>query len=192
MMATGRGTVAGRSRVKPRINRSLARWPILIAAVLAMAGCTAGGPPLPLAHDVDLSRYAGRWYIISEIPYFAERGKIDSSFDVSFPDGRVHDLYEGYKPGAAKPFKFLMTGYVVPNTGNARWEESPIWPLHFAYLILYVDPDYRTALVGYPGRGYGWVLSRSRTMDDQTYQSLLARLGADGYDTAKFRRVTQQ
>jgi apolipoprotein D and lipocalin family protein len=84
-----------------------------------------------------------------------------------------------------------MHGYVVPDTGNARWRESPLWPIYLSYLILWVDPDYQYALVGYPGRGYGWVLSRSSTMDDATYRGLLARFGAEGYDTSLFQRVPQ-
>jgi apolipoprotein D and lipocalin family protein len=84
-----------------------------------------------------------------------------------------------------------MRGYVVPGTGNARWRESPLWPIYLSYLILYVDPDYKTALVGYPGRGYGWVLSRSASMDEATYQSLLQRFAEQGYDISMFQRVPQ-
>ena len=87
---------------------------------------------------------------------------------------------------------FTMNGYVVPGTGNARWRESPFWPVYLSYLILYVSPDYQYALVGYPGRGYGWVLSRSPTMGDATYTSLLQRFAAEGYDTKQFQRVPQQ
>jgi apolipoprotein D and lipocalin family protein len=61
-----------------------------------------------------------------------------------------------------------------------------------SYLILYVDPDYQTALVGYPGRGYGWVLARQPVIDEATYQSLLGRFAAQGYDVGQFRRVPQR
>jgi apolipoprotein D and lipocalin family protein len=54
-----------------------------------------------------------------------------------------------------------------------------------------VDPDYRTALVGYPGRGYGWILARNPLIDDAGYESLLNRMRALGYDTGRFRRVPQ-
>jgi apolipoprotein D and lipocalin family protein len=46
-------------------------------------------------------------------------------------------------------------------------------------------------LVGYPGRSYGWILSRSPGMDEATYQALLARFGEQGYDVSRFRRVPQ-
>jgi len=161
-------------------------------ALLLLAGCTNDQPPLTLARQVDLDRYTGRWYIIANIPYFAERGNVGSFFDVSFPDGKVLDVYSGRSKTFEAPLKtFVMKGYVVADTGNARWRESPFWPVYLSYLILWADPNYQYALVGYPGRAYGWVLSRSQRMDEATYQALLARFGEQGYDISRFRRVPQ-
>jgi apolipoprotein D and lipocalin family protein len=78
-----------------------------------------------------------------------------------------------------------------PGTGNARWRESPLWPIYLSYVILWVDPEYRYALVGYPGRGCSWVLSRSPEMDEVTYRALLTRFAAVHYGGGSFRRVPQ-
>lgn len=166
---------------------------VMVASVLLLAGCATDPQPLTLAKDVSLDRYAGRWYVIANIPYFAEKGNVASYFDVSFqPDGHLKDVYHAL-PGKfdAKPTEFAMGGYVVPGTNNARWRETPFWPLYLSYLILYVDPDYQYALVGYPGRGYGWIFSREPEIDDATYQSLLGGMKQQGYDTGLFRRVPQ-
>ncbi|MBN8926322.1 MAG: lipocalin family protein [Rhodospirillales bacterium] len=168
------------------------RW--LFSLLLLLGACSADEPPQALAPHVDLDRYAGRWYIIANIPYFAERGKVGSWFDIRFtaPD-RFEDVYWGRPESLDAPAKsFTMRGYVVPDTGNAYWRESPFWPLYLSYLILYVDPEYRTALVGYPGRNYGWVLSRTPTIDDATYQDLLKRFAEKGYDPSKFVRIPQR
>ena len=166
---------------------------LTLVLLMTLAACADNGPPLTLARDVSLDRYAGRWYVIANIPYFAEQGNVGSWFDVSFtPDGHLRDVYNARAKNFDAPLsRFTMGGYVVPETGNARWRETPFWPLYLSYLILYVDPDYKTALVGYPGREYGWVFSRTPEMDDATYQSLLSRLRDQGYDTTKFRRVPQ-
>jgi apolipoprotein D and lipocalin family protein len=162
-------------------------------ALCLLAGCTSDPAPLMLAVDVDLSRYAGRWYVIANIPYFAENGNVGSYFDISFQAGdKLIDVYNAHPKTFDAPLKtFTMNGYVVPGTGNARWRESPFWPLYLSYLILHVDPNYQTALVGYPGRGYGWVLARTPGIDAAAYQSLLDRLKDQGYDTGRFRRVPQ-
>ncbi len=159
----------------------------------ALAGCASDSRPLALAPDVNLDRYAGRWYVIANIPYFAEKGNVGSYFDISFrPGGKLTDVYTARpKSFDAPPKSFTLKGYVVPGTGNARWRESPFWPLYLSYLILYVDPGYETALVGYPGRGYGWVFARKPVIDNALYDSLLDRMKAEGYDVGQFRRVPQ-
>lgn len=171
---------------------------MLVAGLGLIAGFVIGGctstdnPQLTLAPHVDLDRYAGKWYVIGNIPYFAEKGNVESNFDISFTGEKLVDVYSARKGNFTAPIsQYTLTGYVVPGTGNARWRESPFWPLYLSYLILYVDPDYRTALVGYPGKSYGWVLSRDTTMDEPTYSSLLDRFRAQGYDISQFARVPQ-
>jgi apolipoprotein D and lipocalin family protein len=162
----------------------------------ALTGCVAvpmspDAPPHQLAAYVDLDRYMGKWYIIANIPYFAETGKVASFFDIKRENGALLDVYVGQDTFYARPATFTMRDYVVPNTGNARWRETPLWPIYFSYLIIYVDPDYKTALVGYPGHELAWVLSREPRMDDATYKSLLDRLADAGYDASKLRKVPQ-
>ena len=173
--------------------RTLALTALGFMAAGYLVGCADSGPPLRLAPSIDLDRYAGRWYIIANIPYFAERGNVDARFDISFqPGGKLTDIYTARSQSFDAPRKsYTLNGYVVPDTGNARWRESPFWPVYLSYLILYVHPEYRYALVGYPGRNYGWVLSRQPTMDEATYQSLLNRFREQGYDIGKFQRVPQ-
>jgi apolipoprotein D and lipocalin family protein len=164
-----------------------------IFGLFLLVRCSSDSAVLTLAPEVDLNRYAGRWYVIANIPYFAEKGNVGSYFDISFHSGdKLSDVYSGRpKSFDARLKSYTLTGYVVPGTGNARWRESPFWPLYMSYLILYVDPNYQTALVGYPGRGYGWVLARTPTLGDAAYQSLLGRFKDQGYDISLFRRVPQ-
>lgn len=167
------------------------RW--LLVGLLSLASCTGDNPPLTLAPHVDVQRYAGRWYILANIPYFAEQGKVGSWFDIEFTAAdRFKDVYWGRKGSLeAQPTSFTMSGYVKPGTGGAYWRESPFWPLYLSYLILYVDPEYRYALVGYPGRGYGWILSRTPTVSDAVYNRLLQRFADQSYDIKTFVRIPQ-
>ena len=80
---------------------------------------------------------------------------------------------------------------MVPGTGNARWRESPFWPLYLSYLILYVDPDYQTALVGYPGPRLRLGV-RAQAGNRRRHLPIAARTDEDqGYDISLFRRVPQ-
>jgi len=168
----------------------------LLAVALGLAGCVTvprspDTAPTQLAANVDLDRYMGKWYIIANIPYFAEKGKVASYFDIKKEGGKLLDVYVGQDTFYSAPGTFTMKDYVVPNTGNAVWRETPLALVYFSYLIVYVDPDYKTALVGYPGHELAWVMSREPRMDDATYASLLARLTAAGYDANALRKVPQ-
>lgn len=166
---------------------------VLLAAATMLSGCGRPEQPLTLAPHVDLDRYSGRWFIIANIPYFAERGNVGSFFDITMKsDAKLTDVYTAKTPNFdAAPKSYTLSGYVVPDSGNARWRESPVWPIYLSYLILYVDPDYHYALVGYPGREYGWILSRQPEIDEPTYQTLLKHFQDQGYDASRFRRVPQ-
>ena len=59
------------------------------------------------------------------------------------------------------------------------------------YWIIDLAADYEYAVVGHPGRDYLWILSRSRTMPEATYQAIVGRLQAQGYETARLVRTLQ-
>ncbi|WEY37698.1 lipocalin family protein [Paraburkholderia sp. SUR17] len=179
----------------------------LLAAALACAialavlpGCTSGPPnpnpraALPLKTvPVDLPRYMGRWYVIAHIPYFAERHFVASRAEWTLrADGRIDDAFIGRKGGFDQPerrYQFLDT--VKPGSGGGEWRVRLFWPVYVSQLTLYVDPDYRYTILGYPDKTLGWIFAREPQISDDTYRSLLARLDAMGYDTSRFRRVPQ-
>ncbi len=50
---------------------------------------------------------------------------------------------------------------------------------------------YSYAVVGHPSRDYLWVLSRTPTMTEATYQSIVERLQTQGYETGRLVRTLQ-
>jgi apolipoprotein D and lipocalin family protein len=158
----------------------------------ALAAC-APSAPMALAPGVDLARFMGKWYVIGNIPYFAEAGAVGSYDSYTLmPDGRIDTVFGYHDKDFTGPEKFASSiATVVPGTNNAKWKVSFFWPISFSYLILYVDPDYQTAAIGYPNRSLGWVFSRSPAMDDAQYQGMLEHFRQQGYDTGQFRRVPQ-
>jgi apolipoprotein D and lipocalin family protein len=169
-------------------------------AALWLAACAApnpnphGGAPLVPAAQVDLARFMGRWYVIANIPYFAERGSVGAYVEYALrEDGDIDDFYCAHPRSFEAPLqKTALRDTVVPDSHNAVWKVSPFWPLSFTIEILYVDPDYQYALLGSPDKSLGWVYARSPDIDDATYHALLARLDAQGYDVSRLRRIPQR
>ena len=46
-------------------------------------------------------------------------------------------------------------------------------------------------MVGHPSREYLWILSRTPQMDERTYEAILDRLRAQGYDLSLLLRTPQ-
>jgi apolipoprotein D and lipocalin family protein len=169
--------------------------------IVAVAASCSNDPPNPNPRadvplksvPVDLPRYMGRWYVIANIPYFAERDFVATHVEWTLrSDGKIDDVFFGRKKGFEQPetrHQFLDT--VKPGSEGGEWSVRLFWPIHVTQMTLWVDPGYRYTILGYPNKKLGWIFSREPTMSDDTYRALLARLDAMGYDTARFRRVPQ-
>jgi apolipoprotein D and lipocalin family protein len=145
-----------------------------------------------VAH-VDLDRFLGRWYVIANIPYFLERGKV-ASYDTYArrPDGKLDNIFTFREGGFDAPEKsWHGTAWVTNPATNAEWKVQFLWPLRTTYLILELDPDYRWAVVGTAGRGLLWVLARERRLPAADYERILQRIEAQGYDRNRIAPVPQ-
>ncbi len=65
------------------------------------------------------------------------------------------------------------------------------WPFRGDYWILYIDPDYRFAIVGSPNYEYLWILLRTPFISDALYHQLITIAQDKGYPIEKLN-MTQQ
>lgn len=84
------------------------------------------------------------------------------------------------------------TAFVVEGSDNAVWGMQFIWPIKLQYVISYVSSDYETTIVAREDRDLAWIMARTPIIDAATYQWLVERVSALGYDTERLRRVPQQ
>lgn len=156
------------------------------------SGC-ATKPPLKAVDYVDLPRFMRDWWVIANIPYFLERDTYDSKDTYRpRPDGKMDNIFS-YKKGSFDAPVKTMSGvaWVVDKKSNAEWRVQFLWPIALPYYVIYLDPDYRFMAVGHPSRDYGWVMARDKRMTDADYDAVLKTMAAQGYDTARFRKVPQ-
>ena len=81
---------------------------------------------------------------------------------------------------------------VVDRATNAKLEVSFFRPFWGDYWIIDLADDYSYAVVGHPGRDYLWILARTPTMAEATFQGIVARLQAKGYETSHLVRTLQR
>jgi apolipoprotein D and lipocalin family protein len=172
---------------------------LVVAAMLTLCGCMSMGgassrPLRPVEH-VDLQRYMGGWFVIANIPYFAEKDCFDSVEGYALrADGRIDNKFACREKSFNAPMtpKLKTIATVYDKTSNAEWRVPFFKVIRAKYFVIDLDPNYRWAVIGHPSRRYGWVISRTRSLSDDTYRGILERLRAQGYDERKFVKVPQQ
>lgn len=166
----------------------------LLAFLPLASACRTNGPPLEVVEAVDLERYQGRWYEIASFPQRFQQGCVATRATYSLAtDGTVSVLNECRNDSLSGDWRRVEGKAWVtdPAESTAKLEVQFFWPFSGAYWVIELDPEYRYAVVGHPSRTYLWILSRTPQMDDVTYQSLLARIEAKGYDLSPLERTLQ-
>lgn len=178
------------------------------AAVLALvsSAVSAQTPPPAGAIQVapgdvvqlDYLRYEGRFYEIARLYNRRERNcgsdvvitfvrRIEG--DVSF----VNQCIEKNKNWIMDIGRLVTTG--SDQKPGELWFRSDLigWApwLNGTYRLIELSGDFRYAMIGDPDGSKLWIFSRTRQMDDQTYQRLVARAAERGYDTSKLIRTVQ-
>ena len=147
---------------------------------------------LKTAPFVDLSRYAGKWYEIASYPNKFQEGCVGSKATYSLTDnGKIKVINECYDNSfSGKRRSAEGKAWVVDKKTNAKLKVSFFWPFSGDYWIIDLGHNYEYAVIGHPDRKYLWILSRSPDMDEKVYQSIMAKLQEQDYDTEKLIKAT--
>jgi apolipoprotein D and lipocalin family protein len=171
------------------------RLAIALCGALLLIGCAGSSPddaPKTVG-QVDLQRYQGTWYELARLPMFFQRSCVRSEAHYALQDdGSVAvinrcETNEGewqQVKGEAVPQQ--------PGQTDKLWVRFDNWFSNLFpgltkghYWILYLDDGYNVALVGSPDRDYLWLLSREKTIDAATRDTLLEEARQRGYDTSE-------
>jgi len=189
---------------RPRLLPLLIRFTVLgiaLALSLSSAGCltSAGvGPnadrPLNTVTEVDLDRFAGRWYVIESIGLDAETGAHDEIEIYRLrEDGRI-DIELHFREGSfdGPRASIPQLGWVHNEETRAEWRVRPFWPLSLAYLIIDLAPDYQYTVIGHPSKRWVWIMARTPSLDAATLAGIRERLAASGHDIKRLVAIPQR
>lgn len=172
------------------------KTPFSLVVALLAAGCSgipAKHHPLKTVEHVDLPRFMGPWYVIGTIPWVVEKNNV-GTMDVykARPDGKIDITYVFHrKELSAKREEMHAVGSVLNKKSNATWGVQFFWPFQAPYLVIDLAPDYSTTIIGYPSRDLIWIMARTPTLPEASYQMLLQKAAAQGYETLRIVKVPQ-
>jgi apolipoprotein D and lipocalin family protein len=178
------------------------------ALALASSAVLAQAPqaPAPVKIEVtqgdvvqlDYLRYEGRYYEVARL-YNRHERKCGSDVVVTFVrriEGDVSFINQCIETDK----RWIMDIGRLVTTGSDQkpgelWFRADLigWAPWFngTYRLIELSGDFSYAMLGDPDGSKLWILSRTRKLDEQTYQRLVARAAERGYDTSKLIRTAQ-
>lgn len=166
---------------------------VLLSLVFLMKIALTMSQTLQTVPQVDLEKYAGKWYEIASFPQRFQKGCTGTTAEYTSTDkGYVIVENRCYKDSLNGKQSYIKgKAFVAENSGNAKLKVQFFWPFKGKYWIIDLAEDYSYAVVGHPNRKYLWILSRTPIMDDITYQQILSRLKEKGFDISKIKTTKQ-
>lgn len=156
-----------------------------LAGLAFLHQAQAAEPPVV---DLDVDRYVGTWYSIAHFPTRFEKGCENTTATYSKrDDGRLTVENRCTKKGEPSGVKGKAWAPDPKQPGKLKVQF--FWPFSGDYWVHAVGPDYEWALVGNRDRSNAWILSRTPTMDAETYDALVSKLKGVGYDVSKLERI---
>lgn len=148
---------------------------------------------------LDVPRYMGTWHEIAKYPNRFQKQCVRNT-------RAEYTLLENGRVQVVNRCQ-LANGETDEAVGQARQlggADSPKLEVRFApawlswlpmvwgnYWVIDLDPAYQLVAVSEPSREYLWILSRSPQVDTKTYQALLERLKAKGFDLKRLELSPQ-
>jgi len=155
-------------------------------------------PPLTTVDQVDLNRYAGLWHEIAKIPNsFQDHCAYGTTAAYRLQkDGNIQVINKCNDENGEADIADGVANVVDKKT-NAKLEVSfvsflGIRPFWGDYWIIGLDEDYQWAVIGTPNRKYGWILSRTASLPDETMQKIFSILKEQYYNPDDFELSEQK
>lgn len=164
------------------------------------SGKDTTGNRLRVVPTVDLSRYVGTWYEIARLPNGFQKdcaGNVTATYSL-LDDGEMKVVNRCVKENGdttAAEGRAKRAGDDEPTSKlKVRFAPAVLSFLPFVwgdYWIIDLAPNYSYAVVGEPNREYLWVLARTPSIEEKTFQEILQRITQQGYDLSKLIRTKQ-
>jgi len=127
--------------------------PILAGVGILLWANSAKAQDLETVPNVDLDRYAGKWFEIASSPKSFQKGCGCTTATYTPTDrGYIEVLNTCCKTAKNNQIAIKGKAFVEEGSGNAKLEVQFFWPLRGKYWIIALAEDYSYAMVGHPDR----------------------------------------
>lgn len=168
---------------------------VLCIGLLFSISTFAKATPLPVASDVDVARFIGKWYTITSLPQFFTRNCKGQSAEYGIINEKtisVHNIC--YKEnGNTKDINGKGVILDAPNNARLIITFDTFWTRLFRvkgdYNIIKLSDGYDTVMVGSNDRKSLWIMSRTPMMDPTLLLNYKAEARGLGFSVEQLRNA---
>ncbi|MEP3264691.1 MAG: lipocalin family protein [Hyphomicrobiales bacterium] len=160
-----------------------------VATLLCVSLLTTGILGVPAHADArivkgfNIERYLGTWHEIARLPVFYQNGCKNSTAIYKRIEGGQFSVTNTCEKGARL---IKIQGVATqPEPGYFKVEFKKFLTFRADYIVHWVDPNYRTAVVGTPNGKRVWILSRTKRLSPVHRAEALKQLKKFGYANEK-------
>jgi apolipoprotein D and lipocalin family protein len=165
---------------------------LLLTPLLFFTSCGEEND-LETVADVDINKYAGKWYEIARLPNSFEKGMtcVTATYTLK-ENGKIEVLNAGVlKDKDNKRKDITGTAWVPDEALPGRLKVRFFWPFAGDYYIMHLDANYQYALVGSPTRNFLWILSRKPQLEQAVIDHLLSIAKEAKFDIDAVEMISQ-
>lgn len=135
--------------------------------------------------NFEIEKFVGKWYELARYDHFFERDMTNVTADYTLlEDGKIRVVNSGIKNGRKKEI-VGKAKYPDPQKHPGKLAVSFFLWFYSDYYVLYVDDDYRHIIIGSSSDKYLWIMSRTPSISNAEFDTLLQIVKNRGYDTSK-------
>lgn len=152
----------------------------ILCFLLISCGSATKVPPVTA---LDIDKYSGVWYEIARYDHIFERNmeNVSATYTIN-SDGSVNVLNKGIKDGKEKS----ITGKAYrPADGQPGILKVVFFVFGSEYRVIYLDSDYKYAVVTSDTTNYLWILARSAKIEKDKLDFLIKFINENGFDSGK-------
>lgn len=174
---------------------------LFVFAAAGIAQSPAKDAKLTTVDSVDLTKYQGKWYEIARYPNrFQEKCLGDTTATYTIKKEGIVEVINECRTKDGKTDRAKGKAKVVDKDTNAKLKVrfAPAWLSFISavwgdYWVIDLEKEnYSYAVVGDPSREYLWILSRTPTLDEETYSKIIDKIKTNGFDAEKLVMTPQQ
>jgi apolipoprotein D and lipocalin family protein len=167
-------------------------WSVATAQTTEGSAAQSSGPLVTIP-TLDVQRYMGTWYEIAKYPnWFQKKCVAETRAEYKLQVGGSVQVINRCRRDTGEIEEAIgearQTGVATSPKLQVRFAPSWLSLLPFVwgnYWVVDLDDGYQLVAVSEPKREYLWVLSRTPTVSPQSYDALLVRLEAQGFDLGR-------